>query len=524
MSRPAHSVLGTCCIAAGTQPADRGTVPTAASPRPSGSRAPEGAVSGGRSRGGANDKLAATLARRIEDEIEASQWPVGAVVGTEAELMVRYGVSRAVFREAVRLVEHHRVAHMRRGPGGGLVVQTPDVDGAATALVIYLERAGTSVANLMDVRLILEPLAVSLAAQRLTEDGIRTLRHSVAQEVGLGVAGQPSRLPDHVHHAIAEMSENAILRLFLDILDDLSGRFAARPRGMSKAEASKADRDVREEHRGVVDAIIEGNVGLAQQLAIEHLEAIRSLLLNSARNTRAWPVRRVAPVQDSDKLAAVLAEDIRRDVALAGRDVGSVIGSESEILLKYGVSRQILREAVRLLEHHGVATMRRGPGGGLTVAQSDPWASIEAISVYLQHQSVDVADLRAVRNAIELACIDQVVGRKDDPEVARQLRAALDTEHAKSTAELVASVHDVHRKLAELTGNPVLSLFLNVLTSLWERRSVHCAPDVPPADSQVLQSLQEAHGGIVDAVLAGDRGLARHRMLRHVEELTDWWH
>jgi hypothetical protein len=39
------------------------------------------------------------------------------------------------------------------------------------------------------------------------------------------------------------------------------------------------------------------------------------------------------------------------------------------IYLEHLVSRSVLREAVRLLKYHAVATMRRGPGGGLVVAQ-----------------------------------------------------------------------------------------------------------------------------------------------------------
>src|SRR5262245_15204814 len=80
-------------------------------------------------------KLAAQVAQRIESEIVASDWPVGRVLGSEPELMERYGVSRAVFREAVRLVEHHQVATMRRGRSGGLVVRAPDATAVTAAMV-----------------------------------------------------------------------------------------------------------------------------------------------------------------------------------------------------------------------------------------------------------------------------------------------------------------------------------------------------------------------------------------------------
>src|SRR5438067_13885634 len=66
------------------------------------------------------EKLGVVVARQIEAEILDRGFPVGEVVGSEAGLIERYGVSRAVLREAIRLLEHRNVAAMRRGPGGGL--------------------------------------------------------------------------------------------------------------------------------------------------------------------------------------------------------------------------------------------------------------------------------------------------------------------------------------------------------------------------------------------------------------------
>ena len=56
------------------------------------------------------DKLAAIVAARIQRDVIGLGWPVGHVLGVESELLTRYNVSRAVFREAIRLLEHMGVA------------------------------------------------------------------------------------------------------------------------------------------------------------------------------------------------------------------------------------------------------------------------------------------------------------------------------------------------------------------------------------------------------------------------------
>src|SRR5271154_7418735 len=88
-----------------------------------------------------NAKRAAKVADLIIEDVMALGWPVGEVLGSETDLLERYQVSRAVFREAVRLVEHQQVARTRRGPGGGLVVTEPTVDAVIDAVVLYLYRA-----------------------------------------------------------------------------------------------------------------------------------------------------------------------------------------------------------------------------------------------------------------------------------------------------------------------------------------------------------------------------------------------
>ncbi len=55
-----------------------------------------------------------------------------------------------MLREAVLLVEHHRVARMRRGPGGGLLISEPDASPATRAVVIYLEYLGTTLGDLLN--------------------------------------------------------------------------------------------------------------------------------------------------------------------------------------------------------------------------------------------------------------------------------------------------------------------------------------------------------------------------------------
>lgn len=337
------------------------------------------------------DKLASKVARDIEADIVRRGWTIGESLGSEQALRQRYGVSRSVLREAVRLVEHHQVARMRRGPGGGLLICEPDAGPAARAVVIYLEYLGTTLADVLDARLVLEPLAASLAAERIDEAGIGRLRAVLrAEERWEPGATAPG---DEFHVAVAAQSKNPVLQLFIDILMRLTTRYALRSRPDSATEATEAIDRVHGDHSRIVAAVAAGDSARARTLSERHVEAVTAWLHHPGDGAGERGPR--------GKLAETLAATIGDEIAAGGWRVGSLFGTETALLERYRVSRAVFREAVRLLEYHSVAHMRRGPGGGLIVAKPQPRASVDAVALYLRHRKPTREDVRCVRDAVE---------------------------------------------------------------------------------------------------------------------------
>ena len=88
--------------------------------------------------------------------------------------------------------------------------------------------------------------------------------------------------------------------------------------------------------------------------------------------------RVVIPIASGNGLARTpktsenVARAITRDIIRDGRRPGDLLPSEATMLAQYDVSRESLREALRLLEVQGLVAIRRGPGGGPTVCTVDP--------------------------------------------------------------------------------------------------------------------------------------------------------
>lgn len=469
---------------------------------------------------GRANKLAAQIARDIEADIVRRGWAIGESLGSEHALQQRFGVSRSVLREAVRLVEHHQVARMRRGPGGGLLICEPDAGPATRAVVIYLEYLGTTLGDLLNARLVLEPLAASLAAERIDEAGIERLR-AVLDAEGRWKPGLPAPR-DEFHIALAAQSKNPVLQLFVDILMRLTTRYALQSRADSASEAIEAVDHMHKHHAGIVAAVTAGDSARAKTLTERHVEAVTAWLQQhhpGAGGTRE-PRRRPTAEAPRGKLAEMLAITIGDDIAASGWHVGSVFGTETSLLQRYPVSRAVFREAVRLLEYHSIAYMRRGPGGGLVVARPHPQASIDTIALYLQYRQPSREDLRCVRDAIEIDNVAKVVKRRGDSAAAAFLaahRAAIEG-HPERTA---VEESRFHVGLAQLAGNALLDLFLRIIVELFRRHWSSTGQALPTRADAV--AVDHAHLRILEAIEAGDENLARHRVRRHLDAAASWW-
>jgi len=478
---------------------------------------------------GPADKRASKIARQIEADIARRGWTIGESLGSEHALQQRYEVSRSVLREAVRLVEHHQVARMRRGPNGGLLICEPDAGPATRAIVIYLEYLGTTLGDLLNARLVLEPLAASLAAERIDEAGIDRLRAVLRAEQQWKPGQDPPR--DDFHIALAQQSKNPVLQLFIDVMMRLTARYALKSRTDSAGEAIELVDQMHNDHSQIVAAVTAGESARAKTLSERHVQAVTAWLQEHQRGDDAPPrgarETRVNLEATRGKLAEVLAATIGDDIAASGWRVGSVFGTETELLNRYPVSRAVLREAVRLLEHHAVARMRRGPGGGLIVTKPEAQASIDTIALYLQYRQPSREDFRCVRDAIEIDSVTKVVAKVVERRGESGVAAFLNIHEAarRETPDDVrnAAVEEFrfHVGLAQLAGNALLDLFLRIIVELFRRHWSSTGQGLPTWSDVV--AVERAHLRILEAIEDGDDSLARYRIRRHLDAAASWW-
>ncbi|WP_141583863.1 FadR/GntR family transcriptional regulator [Actinomadura sp. WMMA1423] len=117
--------------------------------------------------------LVEQAAQRLRDQIAAGEWPVGTRLPGETTLAKDLGVGRSTVREALRALAGAGLVQARQGAGVFVVATEPAEDWPAR-----LRRA--SVADVYEIREMLEVRAAELAAERRTADDLAALDRALA--------------------------------------------------------------------------------------------------------------------------------------------------------------------------------------------------------------------------------------------------------------------------------------------------------------------------------------------------------
>lgn len=213
------------------------------------------------------------LADRLRARILSGDLKPGDRLPVEPDLCAMYGVSRSTVREALRLLSSERLLVTRRGTAGGSFVVHPEPDHISSYLrsSLALFTDSGSVANLLEVRMLLEVPAAGLAAARRTAEQLEVLADTLfdPRQIERELTYEANR---DFHKVILEAAGNPLLdAVAAPVFGVLEGRFARDQ--VSPGFWDRVDRD----HRQVYRCVAAGDVAGAERAQREHLEHLREI-------------------------------------------------------------------------------------------------------------------------------------------------------------------------------------------------------------------------------------------------------
>lgn len=238
------------------------------------------------------------------------------------------------------------------------------------------------------------------------------------------------------------------------------------------------------------------------------------------------PARRLSPPRflPIAATAATPRAPLKASESVARRIVGHIVDHglsegdrlppEAAMMADYRVSRETLREGLRLLEVQGVITLRRGPGGGPIVRRVDPASLGRTATLYHHLAGATYAELLEAWIVSEGVIAERAAANPDRAAVRDRLTPYLGSRSRAAASDSTndGGDHDFHSILASLTGNKVLEIQLMMIGRTID---VHLGAAAGHADDQ------DDHGAIAQAVCAGQRKIARERAEAHVRRIVE---
>lgn len=233
-------------------------------------------------------KMAELIAGHLRRQIVRGSVSEGDALPSEAELMTQFEVSRPTLREAFRILESESLITVRRGAHGGARVQLPDPEVAARHAAVILEYRGTTLEDLYEARIVIEPPCVALLAELRSDVAIKWLRAALAEHDA--VADDPLRsVRTHVafHSLLIELTGNQSLTLLMGMVAHIID-MANSAQVEATAGSAVHDRVSRKglaAHHRVVDLIEARDADGAEQLWRKHLTEARDYLVRADLET-----------------------------------------------------------------------------------------------------------------------------------------------------------------------------------------------------------------------------------------------
>jgi GntR family transcriptional repressor for pyruvate dehydrogenase complex len=213
------------------------------------------------------------VAEQIRKLIASGALKAGDRLPAERDLAVKLGVGRSSIRDAVRTLEVMGILEPRQGHG--TLVRELSADALVLPLRSALTHKREMVAELLDVRRMLEPSLAARAARNATADEIARMEEILRRhEAKLHRGEQAIEEDSQFHYAIALAARNGVVLRVLDVLMDLLVESRSR-----SLQVPGRPRRSFEGHRRILRAIQRRDPKAAEAAVRRHLQEIEEIVM-----------------------------------------------------------------------------------------------------------------------------------------------------------------------------------------------------------------------------------------------------
>jgi GntR family transcriptional repressor for pyruvate dehydrogenase complex len=214
---------------------------------------------------------------QIHELIKEGRLKAGDQLPAERELAETFKVSRTSVREALRALESQGLVVSRTG-AGNFVADLP-VESLVAPLARVLIDEKKALADMFEMRKLIEPHIAALAAERATRNDIAQLKRIVAKQSAAVSRGETGVEADaELHFSIGRATRNQALQKLVSGLMEMLSR--SREESLQTNERRESSIDA---HRRIIVAIEKHDKARARSEMLRHIEQVEESVLSSRR-------------------------------------------------------------------------------------------------------------------------------------------------------------------------------------------------------------------------------------------------
>lgn len=216
-------------------------------------------------------QTAEDVAGDMQRRIRSGEWPDGYRLPPERELAARYGLARNTVRSAMDRLG----ADLIRVVGRGTYVRSK---GKGSLPGVGSHIGDASPAEVMEVRLIIEPQAAALAAHRANRDDLAELQEILKRSLAAKGIAEFEHWDAALHLAVFRATKNQLLIDYCEAINTARHQpHWHRLKQKSLTDARRAQYDM--DHSALADALKQRDADKARRVIHQHLSRVRDNLL-----------------------------------------------------------------------------------------------------------------------------------------------------------------------------------------------------------------------------------------------------
>lgn len=211
-------------------------------------------------------------------------------------------------------------------------------------------------------------------------------------------------------------------------------------------------------------------------------------------------------------LSTLVASSISREIAQGRLSPGDQLPTEQQLAQTFGVSRNVVREAIARLRSEGRIWSQQGRGAFVA---DQPNATTLTIDYEALQQAAAFQSLFELRGILEVEAAALAAKRRTRDDLTAMKEALVTMRDAPYGSVMWLKTDlEFHKTVAAATGNPYMVQFLTFVSER-VRESILASGNQQRSEDLAAVTLGE-HQRIMDAIEAGDSDEARDAMRAHL--------